>query len=247
MLPGFSQNASHESLEVQPPGPLPPSRSNSRACPAPGTLIRTWLSANATHAFIFARSSQYERHSLLLPQLPSSGTGNVIVDSCALTSAAERMKSAPSTIAPKVRTAVSFASCVILLKRIFVIRERIRLGQLVCRGLHGSPDLGRDIGSGIYLGDWLALLCRNKEEVRGGGNDEYEHERPAYHQRQIGASREIHARNCTIGRATLARYPPSIPMQFSLQHFAKRLNIPVLQERVLWETLIFFIIFLLKR
>src|SRR3990167_6675657 len=108
MLPGFPQNDSHESLEVQPPGPLPPSRSNSRACFASSALMSPWLSANTTHFLTFARPSQYARHLLLLVQLPSSGTGNVIVDSCALTSAAERMNSAPSTIALPIRTILSF-------------------------------------------------------------------------------------------------------------------------------------------
>src|SRR3989344_5119121 len=128
MLPGFSQNDSHESLEVQPPGPLPPSRSNSRACRASWALMSPWLSAKATHALMFARSSQYVRHSLLLAQLPSSGTGNVIVDSCALASAAARPKSAPSIATPTIPTAVSFVSYVILFKRIFVVRERIHFG-----------------------------------------------------------------------------------------------------------------------
>src|SRR3989338_4273520 len=81
MLPGFSQNDSHESLEVQPPGPLPPSRSNSRACRASSALMSPWLSAKATHTLTCVRSSQYARHLLLLVQFPSSGTGNVTVDS----------------------------------------------------------------------------------------------------------------------------------------------------------------------
>src|SRR3990167_10056094 len=180
MLPGFSQNDSHESLEVQPPGPLPPSRSNSRACFASPALMSPWLSAKATHSLTCARSSQYARHLLLLVQLPSSGTGNVTVDSCALASAAERTKIAPSTTAPRVRTAVSFASYVISFKRIFVIRKRVRLGQLVRRGLYGSPDLGRDVNRGVGGGSGghgfclrysIALLLQRIEEKHCRDNE----------------------------------------------------------------------------
>src|SRR3989344_7551400 len=133
-----SQYAWQESLDVQPPGPLPPSFENSRAFRTSFVLMSSCTSAKAMHSFTCARSSQYLWHAAFEPQLPSSGIGNVMVLSWALTPNAKKM-----------RNAAAARALSMLFKRIFIPAKRIRLGQFFCGRLDGSRNLRANFGSRI--------------------------------------------------------------------------------------------------